>query len=173
MPSPLAPLALITSLATAAPPVAAPDAPDLELTLHDGQKLDLGTEAQKSTVLVYFYPKDDTPGCTVEAKGIRDHYPAFRKAGIRVIGVSLQDASSHKAFISKYELPFALAVDDGSLAKAFGVPVQGEYAARQSFLLRDGKIVRSWRKVDPKTHAQEVLSAAEGLPPSAPHPKVK
>jgi thioredoxin-dependent peroxiredoxin len=135
-------------------------APDVTLTLHDGKTVKLA-ELRGEQVLVYFYPKDDTPGCTLEAKGLRDHYAALGSAGVKVFGVSLQDAESHKAFIDKYGLPFPLVVDDGTVARAFGVPVKGEYAARQSFLIgRDGKVARIWREVSPEGHAEEVLAAA-------------
>lgn len=135
-------------------------APPITLTLHDGSTMDLG-EPTDRWVLVYFYPKDDTPGCTVEAQGFRDRFPDLESSRVTVIGVSLQDASSHAAFIDKYELPFPLAVDDGSAAAAFGVPVRGEFAARQSFLLRGGKVREVWRTVDPARHPAEVLAAVK------------
>ncbi|MEM9874916.1 MAG: peroxiredoxin, partial [Myxococcota bacterium] len=87
-------------------------APKVEMTLQDGTKVALGD--QKGLVFVYFYPKDDTPGCTVEAKGLRDNYADLQERGVKVFGVSMQDAASHQAFIEKHELPFGLVVDDGS-----------------------------------------------------------
>jgi peroxiredoxin Q/BCP len=138
------------------------DAPPVTFTLQDGKTTSLqGLKGQQ--VAVYFYPKDDTPGCTVEAQGIRDQWQAFEKAGIQVFGVSMQDAASHTAFIDKHKLPFDLVVDpDQSVTKAFGVPVSGgQYAARHTFLIgADGKIKRIWREVNPKQHAQELLDAA-------------
>ncbi len=138
------------------------DAPPVTFTLQDGKTTALqGLKGQQ--VAVYFYPKDDTPGCTVEAQGIRDQWEAFEKAGIQVFGVSMQDAASHTAFIEKHKLPFDLVVDaDRSVTKAFGVPVSGgQYAARHTFLIgADGKIKRIWREVSPKEHAQELLDAA-------------
>lgn len=134
-------------------------APQLSLTLQDGAQFALA-EHQDAFVFVYFYPKDDTPGCTVEAQGLRDNYEALTTAGVTVIGVSMQDATSHKAFIDAHKLPFSLAVDDGAVAKAFDVPVRGEYASRHSFLLKGGKVVEAWRSVDPAKHASEVLAAA-------------
>ncbi len=112
---------------------------------------------------MYFYPKDDTPGCTVEAQGLRDGWADVQAAGLHVFGVSLQDAASHQAFIEKHDLPFPLVVDtDGAVAKAFRVPVKGEYAARQSFLIgKDGRIERVWLDVDPQAHAAEVIGAAK------------
>lgn len=145
-------------------------APTVTFTLQDGKSVNLASLKGKQ-VAVYFYPKDDTPGCTVEAQGIRDEWTAFEKAGIQVYGVSLQDAASHTAFIEKHKLPFDLVVDDGSVTKAFGVPVSGgEYASRHTFLIgEDGKIKQIWREVNPKEHAKELLeaagvSSAPGLP---------
>lgn len=138
------------------------DAPALTLTLQDGKTVPLQS-LKGQQVVVYFYPKDDTPGCTVEAQGIRDEWEAFQKAGIQVFGVSMQDAASHSAFIEKHKLPFGLVVDaDQSVAKAFGVPVTGgQFAARHTFLIgQDGKIKRVWREVTPKQHAKELLEAA-------------
>lgn len=149
------------------------EAPDVTLTLQDGKTVPLSSLEGKQVVL-YFYPKDDTPGCTVEAQGIRDQWQAFQKADIQVYGVSMQDAASHKAFIEKHELPFDLAVDsDGSLTQAFGVPVRGgEYAARHTFLIgADGKIKQIWRSVDPAEHAKQLLEAAGASPSGDDTPK--
>ena len=138
------------------------DAPEVELTLHDGKTVKL-RDLKGELVFIYFYPKDDTPGCTVEAQGLRDSYEALTEAGVKVFGVSLQDAASHQAFIDKHALPFPLVVDaDGAVAKAFDVPVKGEYAARHSFLVgKDGKLAKVWRDVTPDGHATEVLAAAK------------
>ena len=137
-------------------------APDVTLTLHDGKSVKL-SDSRGNLVFLYFYPKDDTPGCTVEAQGLRDSYDELTKAGVKVFGVSLQDATSHQAFIDKHDLPFPLVVDaDGAVAKAFDVPVKGEYAARHSFLIgKDGKLLKVWREVTPDGHAAEVLAAAK------------
>lgn len=146
------------------------DAPEVTLTLQNGKSVPLSSLEGKQVVL-YFYPKDDTPGCTVEAQGIRDQWEAFEKAGIAVYGVSMQDAASHSAFIEKHKLPFDLAVDtDGTLTKAFGVPVSGgSYAARHTFLIgADGKIKQIWRSVNPAEHAKELLEAAGASPAAAP-----
>lgn len=137
-------------------------APDVTLKLHDGKEVKLGEQKDK-LVLVYFYPKDDTPGCTVEAQGIRDAWSKFQEAGIDVYGVSTQDAASHQSFIDKHSLPFPLVVDeDESVAKAFKVPVSKGFASRQSFLIgKDGKIKAVWPKVNPAEHANAVLDAAK------------
>lgn len=137
-------------------------APDLTFTLHDGKTVKLSSLAGKQ-VLVYFYPKDDTPGCTIEAQGLRDGWADIQAAGLEVYGVSGQDAESHKAFIDKQKLPFPLVIDtDGAVAKAFHVPVRGTFAARQSFLIgKDGKIKQVWLDVNPKEHAAAILAAAK------------
>jgi thioredoxin-dependent peroxiredoxin len=148
------------------------DAPPVTFTLQSGKSLSLAS-LRGQQVAVYFYPKDDTPGCTVEAQGIRDQWEAFEKAGIQVFGVSMQDAASHSAFIEKHKLPFDLVVDaDHSVTKGFGVPLSGSgLAARHTFLIgADGKIKRIWREVNPKEHAKELLDAAgvSSAPATAP-----
>ncbi|WP_437503779.1 peroxiredoxin [Sorangium sp. So ce1099] len=137
-------------------------APDVTLTLHDGKEVKLSS-LQGKQVLVYFYPKDDTPGCTVQAKGLRDGWADLQGAGLDVYGVSTQDAQSHQAFIQKYELPFPLVVDaDGAVARAFHVPLRNDVATRQSFLIgKDGKIKQVWLEVDPKEHTAAILAAAK------------
>jgi len=136
-------------------------APDVDMPLQDGRHLKLSSLKGKMTV-VYFYPKDETPGCTVEAQNFRDKAEDLKKADITVIGVSAQDAASHKAFIEKEKLPFDLAIDaDQSIAKAFGVPMRGSMHSRWTFLIgKDGKVKKVWREVTPKDHASEVLLAA-------------
>jgi thioredoxin-dependent peroxiredoxin len=137
------------------------DAPPVTLTLQDGKQVALSS-LKGQQVAVYFYPKDDTPGCTVEAQGIRDSWDELQKAKVHVYGVSLQDASSHQAFIEKHKLPFDLVVDsDQSVTKAFGVPINGDKASRQTFLIgADGKIKKVWRNVNPQEHAKQLLEAA-------------
>jgi peroxiredoxin Q/BCP len=157
------PAASAPSSAAAAAPLKEGDAaPDLELTLQSGKSVKLSSFKGKM-VAIYFYPKDDTPGCTIEAQGIRDNWEQLAAANITVIGVSLQDAASHQQFIDKYKLPFDLAVDTtGAVAKAFGVPVRGEYASRQTFLVGpDGKIKKVWLEVTPSGHAAQILAAAK------------
>lgn len=137
-------------------------APDVELSLEDGKKVKLSSLKGK-LVALYFYPKDETPGCTAEAEGIRDAWDDFKKSNITVFGVSTQDAASHKEFIAKHKLPFQLVVDtDGAVAKAFGVPVNVGFAARQTFLIdANGKVKKIWRNVSPKEHAKELVAAAK------------
>ncbi len=138
------------------------EAPKVKLDLQDGKTVDLAALKDK-LVLVYFYPKDDTPGCTAEANGVRDAWGDFQAAGIEVFGVSTQDAESHQLFIDKYKLPFSLAVDtSGDIARAFKVPMKNGMASRQSFLIgKDGKIKAVWPQVNPSDHAAEVLAAAK------------
>jgi len=137
-------------------------APDLTFKLHDGKEVKLSS-LQGKQVLLYFYPKDDTPGCTVQAEGLRDGWSDIQSAGVEVFGVSTQGAESHQAFIDKYKLPFPLVVDeDGAVARAFHVPLRNQYAARQSFLIgKDGKIKQVWPEVDPKEHAASVIAASK------------
>lgn len=148
--------------AKAEPLKAGDAAPDVAFKLQDGKEVKLSSLAGKQ-VLVYFYPKDDTPGCTVEAQGLRDGWADIQAAGLEVYGVSTQDAESHKAFIDKHSLPFPLVVDtDGAVARAFRVPMRGTFASRQSFLVgKDGKIKQVWLDVNPKEHAAAVLAAAK------------
>lgn len=140
-------------------PAGAP-APDVTFALHTGEKLSLSSLRGKP-VVVYFYPKDDTPGCTVEAQEIRDLYTELKATGAVVIGVSTDAADSHRAFAEKHALPFLLASDSSfELAKAFGVPLKNDRTARVSFVIgADGRIKRSFPEVTPKGHAAQLLAA--------------
>ena len=118
-------------------------------------------------ILIFFYPKDDTPGCTKEACSLRDEYAAIKKLNTVVLGISRQDAKSHQAFKTKHKLPFDLLVDaDGKIGKALGVssyPMVG-ISKRQSLLVdADGKVVRFYKDVDPETHTAEVLADLKKL----------
>jgi thioredoxin-dependent peroxiredoxin len=138
-------------------------APALQATAHDGTTLDLRKLGKPA--VVYFYPADDTPGCTAEACAFRDIWSEYEAAGVLVIGVSTQDLESKRSFAEKHELPFPLVADtDESWAKAFGVTVRGGYAKRVSFLLDpEGKIAKVYPGVDPGVHAGEVLQDAAKL----------
>jgi thioredoxin-dependent peroxiredoxin len=123
-------------------------------------------------VLLYFYPKDDTPGCTKEACGIRDNFAEYKKAGITVLGVSKDSVKSHKKFEKKYELPFTLLSDENKdVLKKYGVwqkkKMMGkEYmgTVRISFLINpEGKITKIYPKVKPEIHAKEVLADTKNL----------
>jgi thioredoxin-dependent peroxiredoxin len=97
--------------------------PDINLTNQSGESVSLNSFLGQKTVVLYFYPKDDTPGCTKEACAFRDSYTAFQEAGAEVIGVSSDDRASHQQFATKYQLPFILLSDPNKQArKAFGVP---------------------------------------------------
>lgn len=140
-------------------------APDIEARRRDGQQLRL-SDLRGRHVLVYFYPKDDTPGCTAEACSLNDGLDDFASAGADVIGVSTDGWESHARFQEKYGLRFGLAADsDRSIAKAYGVGRSGgvlPMAKRVSFLVSpDGTIADVWPSVQPAQHAAEVLAAVQ------------
>lgn len=133
---------------------------------------EIRADAPGMPLVVYFYPKDDTPGCTTEAKDFSDHLASFEEAGVRVVGVSRDSAEKHRKFIDKHDLSVPLASDEkGKISNAFGTwgpkKLYGrEYEGmhRSTFLIgRDGKIVRAWPKVRVKGHVEEVLEAAKAL----------
>ena len=148
--------------APSAPLQAGTPAPDVTFALSSGEKLPL-RDLQGKAVVVYFYPKDDTPGCTVEAQEIRDLYEELKGTGATVIGVSTDAADSHRAFAEKHGLPFGLATDEGGLlSKAFGVPMKNGRSSRVSFVVgADGRIKRTFPQVTPKGHAAELLAAVK------------
>lgn len=141
-------------------------APDFSSTNQDGEKVSLSDFKGKRVVL-YFYPKDDTPGCTKEACSFRAADAIYREKGITVLGVSTDSEKAHQKFISKYQLPFDLLADtEKSIVEAYGV--WGEKSMygrkymgtfRKTFLIDDGKIVKIFEKVDVAKHADEVLAA--------------
>jgi thioredoxin-dependent peroxiredoxin len=123
-------------------------------------------------VVVYFYPKDDTPGCTTEACGFRDALPDFSKLRIPVLGISVLDSDSKAKFAKKHSLNFSLLADeDHTVAEKYGAwQERSMYGrkfmgiARISYLIdKDGKVAKRWDKVSPATHPQEVLEAAKAL----------
>jgi thioredoxin-dependent peroxiredoxin len=139
--------------------------PDMEFVTEDGEKLAAGALTGQKTVL-YFYPKDDTPGCTKEACAFRDRMEDYRGAGIQVYGVSLDSPESHRRFREKNNLNFPLLTDEeGRAAEALGVLRKNrEMANRVTFLLDpDGKIARVYPEVSPETHADEILEDAASL----------
>lgn len=115
-------------------------------------------------VALYFYPRDETPGCTLEGKEFRNLHEKFRALDCAVVGVSTDSSASHRAFADKHGFPFTLLADDhGDLARAFGVLKDGR-AERASFVLnRDGRIARSFLDVTPRGHAQRVLNYVQAL----------
>ena len=148
-----------TSEATPALLAVGSPAPALVVKAHRGESLNLAKLGKPA--VVYFYPKDDTPGCTLEAKEIRDLWKEIEGTGAIVIGVSSDGEASHQAFAEKYELPFFLVPDENhALAKAFGVPIKNGKAARVSFVLdASGRVTRVFPKVMPKGHGAELLAA--------------
>ena len=148
-------------------PEAGQKAPEFTLKAHNGATVSLSDYACQPVVL-YFYPKDDTPGCTIEAKEFRDHLEAFEKAGAAVLGVSPDDADSHCRFVDKHGLNFLLLSDpEHQCAEAYGVWVEKNTygkkrmgVQRATFLIDgNGMIAKVWPKVKPEGHAQEVLAA--------------
>ena len=142
-------------------------APDFELRDQDGQ-LHAIEDYRGKWVALYFYPKDDTPGCTTEACEFRDNIFAFRRMNCQILGVSLDDEASHKAFAEKHGLPFPLLADtEGTAADAYGVKSRMfgmTLAKRQTFLIDpDGFVAKHYEKVDPDTHSGEVLADLEKL----------
>ena len=141
------------------------DAPALTCPDQDGKDVALGDLWKQGMVLVYFYPKADTPGCTKQACALRDKWDEVKAKGVTVVGVSMDKPAAQKAFQEKYKLPFTLLADaDGKVVKAFGVPMMRiGFSARQSFLVKDGKIVWHQPKVDAATHLDEVMKVVAGL----------
>ena len=143
------------------------DAPDFTLPDQDGEELTL-SDLRGQTVVLYFYPRADTPGCTIQACGVRDRGDEYDAAGARVIGVSPDDVAAVKRFAEKFDLEFTLLADaDHSVAEAYGT--WGEKSmygkaywgvARATFVIdAEGKIAKAFPKVSPKTHDDVVLEA--------------
>lgn len=146
-------------------------APDFSLVDQNGETRALANYRQRWVVL-YFYPKDDTPGCTTEACNFRDDYAAVQRLGAEILGVSVDNRDSHAAFSKKYSLPFPLLVDtDGAVAKQYGAlwslwPLR--FARRHTFLVDpQGRIAKAYREVDPKTHSREVIADLKALQATA------
>ena len=142
-------------------------APDFELPTDSGETIKL-SELRGKPVVLYFYPKDDTPGCTTQACGIRDSYGEFERAGAVVLGVSPDSEKSHVKFKDKYELPFTLLADtDHSVAEEYGVWGEKSFAgkkymgvSRSTFVIdADGNVKRVMHNVKPANHADDVLEA--------------
>lgn len=160
----LAILATTTALTTFAAdtPKVGDTAPRVEAKDQDGNTWKLADQINKGLVLLYFYPKDDTPGCTKEACGLRDRMGDLEKDGVSVVGVSRDDAESHKRFRAKFHLNFPLLVDlDGKLTEAFAVPMEGKPMSRRvSFLIgKDGKILHVTDNRDAQVHLDEMKTA--------------
>jgi len=142
-------------------------APDFELRDQNGQ-LHAIEDYRDKWVALYFYPKDGTPGCTTEACEFRDNIFAFRRLNCQILGVSLDDEESHKAFAEEHGLPFPLLADTtGSAADAYGVKTRMlgmTMAKRQTFLIDpDGRVARHYADVDPDKHSAEIIADLEKL----------
>ncbi|MGD0530214.1 MAG: peroxiredoxin [Polyangiaceae bacterium] len=180
-PDPAAPSAVAVAVAPAPVPTPAPTptptptpaadpligqpAPDFTATAQDGSTVHIAALTGKP-VVVYFYPKDETPGCTKEACSFRDAWAPLAKTGAVLVGVSADSLDSHKAFVAHWKLPFLLITDaDGSIGKKYGVPFES-YHQRQTIVIgADGKVRKVYRKVDVSKHAQEILA---DLSPTSP-----
>jgi thioredoxin-dependent peroxiredoxin len=151
--------------------VAGQAAPGFDLPTAGGGRARLA-DFEGRPLVVYSYPKDDTPGCTKEAQGFAEAYPEFQAAGVALVGISKDSAASHDRFRAKYDLPFTLAADEhGSVVEAYGSWVEKSMYGRSymgidrsSFLIdREGTVRRVWRNVKVPGHVAEVLAAARAL----------
>ena len=142
-------------------------APAIEVTLSDGSTVNLASPGQP--LVLYFYPKDDTSGCTREAQDFTALAKDYAKAGVKVVGLSRDPMKKHEKFISKYELAVPLASDeDGRVSDAFGTWIEKSMYGRKymgmeraTYLIgADGRVLKAWRKVKVPGHAEEVLKAA-------------
>ena len=141
-------------------------APEFTAPTNDGGKVSL-SDFKGRNVILYFYPRDNTPGCTKEACAFRDEFAAFKKKGAVVLGVSTDSPKSHDKFVEKYKLPFTLLADEGKeIVQAYGVWGPKKFMGmkfigthRMTFLIGpDGRIKKIWPKVKPAEHAQEALA---------------
>jgi len=142
-------------------------APSFTAATQSGEKVSLADCAGKNVIL-YFYPRDDTPGCTKEACAFRDHFAQFKNKGAVVFGISPDSVQSHQKFVEKFKLPFTLLADEEKLiVTAYGVWGEKSFLGRKylgthrvTFLIGpDGRIKKIWPKVKPQEHAREVLAA--------------
>jgi peroxiredoxin Q/BCP len=156
--------ALFTAHASAEPLAEGAALPTVTQQDQDGKSVDLAAAAT-GYLLVYFYPKADTPGCTKQACSLRDAFASLTEKGVKVFGVSTDSVKAQKAFKDKYKLPFQLLADeDGKVISAFGVPKTLGFAKRQAFLFEDGKLV--WRDLSAATDQQaaDVLKVIAAKP---------
>ena len=146
-------------------------APDFTAPINGGGKISL-SDFKGRNVILYFYPRDDTPGCTKEACAFRDDFAAFKKKGAVVLGVSVDSVKSHDKFAEKFKLPFTLVSDeDKKIVQAYGVWGEKSFMGRKyqgthrvTFLVGpDGRIRKIWPKVKPEEHGEEVLAALDQI----------
>lgn len=159
--------ALITAPALAGKPAAGDMAPAFELLDQNGKTHSIDDYRGK-WVVMYFYPKDDTPGCTTEACAFRDDIFKFRRMGVTILGVSVDDVKSHAEFAEKYSLPFPLLADtEKTASKAYGVLKNYgviRLSSRQTFVIDpDGRIAKHYPKVDPDTHSAQLQADIAAL----------
>ncbi|MDQ3687668.1 MAG: peroxiredoxin [Acidobacteriota bacterium] len=140
-------------------------APDFTLAADDGRMVKLSEYKGKQPVVLYFYPKDETPGCTKQACSFRDNFKAFKDAGIEVLGVSVDTVDSHKAFKKNQKLNFTLLADDKKeVSKSYGVLSERGYSSRVTFVIdKEGVIRKIYTNVDPVANATETLEFAKTL----------
>lgn len=142
-------------------------APTFSLPDQAGKTISLADFKGQKNVVVYFYPKDDTPGCTAESCSFRDHYTAFQDVGAEVIGISSDDETSHRAFADKHRLPFSLLADvGGKVRKSFGVPrTLGLFQGRVTYVIDKQGVVRHVfnSQLNFTKHVDEALSVLKGL----------
>lgn len=145
------------------------EAPEFTLQDETGSEQSL-SDFRGAPVVLYFYPKDDTPGCTTEACNFRDDYSAYQRAGVRIVGVSPDSPKSHAKFKAKYQLPFSLLADfDHKVCELYGVWGPKKYMGREyegvyrtTFLIdQDGKIARVFENVKPADHSAEILEVLQ------------
>ena len=158
---------LSSSIYASEPAAVGSDAPTFKLQDQNGEWHSLN-DYLGQWLAVYFYPKDDTPGCTTEACNFRDNIYAFKAIGAAVVGISVDDVDSHKEFSDKYKLPFTILADEGGdVSKAYGVLRDYKLlklASRQSFLINpEGKVAKHYGDVDPDTHTDAVLADIKAL----------
>ena len=150
------------SILSAKPLEVGATAPSIVSIDENGKEVKLEEAYAKGPVLVYFYPKADTPGCTKQACSLRDAYEQLQEKGIQIFGVSGDKPKAQKKFKEKFKLPFTLLADsEKKVIEAFGVPSMGSFAKRQAFLIKDGKIV--WRDLKASTtkQAEDVLAVVK------------
>jgi thioredoxin-dependent peroxiredoxin len=145
-------------------------APDFQLPDSTGKKVRLSEFRGKKIVVLYFYPKDDTPGCTREACSFRDSYSVYKDAGAEVLGVSVDGVASHERFASKYNLTFTLLSDqERTISKTYGVlRPAGNSTERVTFIIdKDGRIAKVFPHVRVEGHSEEVLAVIKNLQKAA------
>lgn len=154
-------LALVNSV-SGEPLAIGADAPSVTVPDQDGNPVETGKAFAEGLVLVYFYPKADTPGCTAQACSLRDAYEQLQERGVAIYGVSMDNVADQKAFQEKYHLPFILLADsEGKLVEAIGVPRRGNFASRQAYLFENGKLIWLDTKASTAKQAQDVLAVLE------------